>query len=206
MQKLYSDPSDYTVIKLANGAEFVYFGIAQNLKRAVNTKLHENQSLLQFNVDGLPLYRSSIKQFWPILGKVFLVSDLYKPFPVAIWCGKGKPESFDQYLDNFILELNDLLKNGITIEDIKFEVKCNCFICDKRARAQNPTLDFVLLIGAPLKGIEKKTTIFSSSNSPKRTFKIFKSSNKNDDLVIQKLVYNNYELTPKMPNNVVFLK
>lgn len=129
-------PSKYKVIELNNGAEFVYFGIADNLKRTVNPAIHEDKCLLlQFNVDGLPLFKSSPKQFWPILGKVFFQPDIYKPFTVACWCGTSKPESMHQFFEDFIKEFNSLAKDGILIDGVKLDVKCHCFICDKPARA-----------------------------------------------------------------------
>ncbi|CAD6203105.1 GSCOCG00009735001-RA-CDS, partial [Cotesia congregata] len=78
----------YTIEKLTDNdsGEFVYFGITENLKKCVNPELHEVRHLqLLFNIDGLPLYKSSSMQFWPILCKVFHQPDIYKPFPVAIY-------------------------------------------------------------------------------------------------------------------------
>jgi len=44
--------------------EFIYFGIAAGLQRCVNKEVHLRNILnLQINCDGLPLYKSSTKQF-----------------------------------------------------------------------------------------------------------------------------------------------
>ena len=54
------DPSDNSV--------FVYTGLARQLQRIVNSKNHAEKKLkLQFNLDGLPLFRSGGSEFWPIL-------------------------------------------------------------------------------------------------------------------------------------------
>lgn len=72
--------------------EYVYFGIANGLKKCINPVLHESgEILLQFNVDGLPIFSSSKEQFWPILCKVFTSPDIYKSFLIAIFCGENKP-------------------------------------------------------------------------------------------------------------------
>lgn len=40
--------------------EFVYFGIAQGLFRCIDIKVHNKKKIfLQFNIDGVPIYRSS---------------------------------------------------------------------------------------------------------------------------------------------------
>ncbi len=40
---------------------------------------------LQINIDGLPLFRSSSTQFWPVLGR--LISPyVYKPFVIGLLC------------------------------------------------------------------------------------------------------------------------
>lgn len=83
------------------------------------------------NIDGLPLFKSSKTQLWPILAK-FHNSE---PFLVSLFCGTGKPEPVEDYLQDFIQELDGLQKNGIVHEGTQFEVKINAFICDSPARA-----------------------------------------------------------------------
>ncbi|KAJ8681372.1 hypothetical protein QAD02_017159 [Eretmocerus hayati] len=119
-------------------SEFVYFGIEEYLKKSVNPNLHLEEMIifLKFFVDGIPLFKSSSIEFWPILGQVFCEShDVYKPFNIATWCGEGKPKSVEFFFSKFIKELNHLFKNGIEIEGKKFSVKCKCFICDRPARS-----------------------------------------------------------------------
>lgn len=123
--------SDGTII-----GEFVYLGIAAGLRRCVNKEIHLTDVLdLQINCDGLPLYKSSAKQFWPILCKVYNIPDIYKPFPVAVFCGNEKPNNLNGYLNDFIKEINKLTLEGITIEDRIFKVRIMCFVCDRPARS-----------------------------------------------------------------------
>lgn len=99
-----------------DSAEFVYFGIETQLKATIVPDLHQTDILeLQFNIDGLPLYTSSPKQFWPILGRVDEKSIYYEAFIIACYCGIGKPKSVSRYLDEFIKELYKILKVGIDI-------------------------------------------------------------------------------------------
>lgn len=116
--------------------EFVYFGIAEGLRRCVNREIHQTNILnLQINCDGLPLYKSSSKEFWPILCKVHNIPDIYKPFPVAIFSGNGKPNNVHSYLNDFICEINELTREGIIIDERIFRVHIMCFICDRPARS-----------------------------------------------------------------------
>ena len=60
---------------------------------------------------------------------------IYKPFIVSIYSGIGKPKSLSKYLEDFIEELNNLLKNGIVINGHHFNVEVMCLICDRPARS-----------------------------------------------------------------------
>lgn len=116
--------------------EFVYFGLEKYLQQCVNSKLHEVHHLqLLINVDGIPLYKSSSIQFWPILCKVFNQPDIYKLFVVAVCCGKQKPINANNYLRKFVAEVNHLQEVGIQINDLLFQISIKAFICDRPARA-----------------------------------------------------------------------
>lgn len=54
---------------------------------------------------------------------------------VAVWCGDGKPTNLNGFLGSFVNELNELLCNGIHINNHSIEIKIRCFICDSPARA-----------------------------------------------------------------------
>lgn len=116
-------------------SEFLYCGISKQLQITINPKLHEDSVLkLQFNIDGLPVFQSSSKEFWPILGRV-CNSNSYDPFIVAIYYGIGKPKSAELYLNDFVEELNTILKNGVQIQERNFQIKVKCLVCDRPARS-----------------------------------------------------------------------
>jgi hypothetical protein len=116
--------------------QFVYFGIANHLRRCVNTHLHkENLLYLQCNVDEVPLFKSSSQQLWPILCKVHFEPNIYEAFPVAIYAGTEKPNDVDKYFEKFITEILNLLREGIIINGRLFEIHIKCFTCDRPARS-----------------------------------------------------------------------
>ncbi|XP_065658218.1 uncharacterized protein LOC136082724 [Hydra vulgaris] len=88
---------------------------------------------VDINVDGLPLYMSSNLQFLPILCKV--VKCFGQPFIVTIYCGMNKPSSVNEFLDNFMVDANNLIKYGLHVDGKHVNIKISAFDCDAPARA-----------------------------------------------------------------------
>lgn len=55
--------------RIANG-EFWYAGISKNLRRILQAAEEPMELNLNIHVDGMQLFNSSSKQFWPILGQI----------------------------------------------------------------------------------------------------------------------------------------
>lgn len=72
---------------------------------------------LNINIDGLPLFRSSNVQVWPILG---IIINLFKkePFVIGIFSGSSKPSSVDEFLSNFVEEMKSLTNSGLCIDNV----------------------------------------------------------------------------------------
>lgn len=94
------------------------------------TQLPTNLCLI-FNIDGLPIAKSSKDQFWPILCKI-TEKDI-PPLVIAMYHGTTKPP-VNEFLQPFVDELLILLKDGILIRNHVINVKIRCFICDTPAR------------------------------------------------------------------------
>lgn len=125
-------------MKVSDGTdgEFIYIGMEDHLKTTVNPKLHDSDTLeLIFNIDGFSPFKSSPAVIWPILCKVYTKIDVYEPFTVAVYAGNGKPENSHDYLEKFVIEINKLLSQGVTINNKKYHVKIKFFVCDMPARA-----------------------------------------------------------------------
>jgi len=73
------------------------------------------------NIDGVPLCKSTNSQLWPILGSLHQSKSV---FPIAIFHGYQKPSSVDEFLADFINEVNNLT--------LPFVLKA--LICDAPAR------------------------------------------------------------------------
>lgn len=118
-------------------AQFVYFGIAKGLAMCFNHELHVDRFIyLDINIDGAALYKSSANQFWPILCRIHHSPEqIYVPFPVSVYMGSEKPQNLEIFLKEFVTEMNNLQKNGIVLNEKRYEVRMNSFILDTPARA-----------------------------------------------------------------------
>ena len=73
---------------LFNG-EYAYFGVGNTIEKIVTTNNYtDRKNNLMFNVDGLPLFKSSSLQLWPVLIRF----SSFKPVLVALYCGYKKPD------------------------------------------------------------------------------------------------------------------
>lgn len=121
------------VVPLSEG-EFTYFSVAENIQFLVDNKLlHSCEVDMVFNIDGLPVFRSSHKALWPILMKVKNCS-YSKPMPVASFYGDGKPE-LTSYIEPFVREVSALLQDGFAYKSHNFTFKVSFFTCDAVARS-----------------------------------------------------------------------
>ncbi|KAL2083702.1 hypothetical protein ACEWY4_021475 [Coilia grayii] len=120
-------------VKNIKGGEYVHFGILTYFQAIPAYVLHNVSETigLQINVDGLPLYKSSALQLWPILGKVPFEKE---PFVIGMFCGKTKPLDLDEFLYDFVEEVAKL-ENGFEVAGKTFTLKIDCFICDSPARS-----------------------------------------------------------------------
>lgn len=116
-------------------SEFVYFGIANHLETSINPDLHEGDTIyLIINVDGVQLFRSSSKQFWPILCQVDCENTSYESFPVAIYSSSKKLDNLDKFLADFINEINELHQSELLVGNRLFKICIKAFVCDIPAR------------------------------------------------------------------------
>ena len=99
-------------------------------KESLSNLSHIN---LIVNVNGVPLFKSSPQQFWPILVSV---ENLVDVFIVPIFYGNFKPNPLDDFLADFINEVKVLKNDGLVVTSNKtITVSVKCFVCDAPARA-----------------------------------------------------------------------
>lgn len=88
---------------------------------------------LSVGVDGIPITRSSKKQFWPVLCAVDQ-SKLPTPFVAAIFYAETKPSNTD-FLQPFIKECKSLEIEGILYNGKKYAFRVSKILADAPARS-----------------------------------------------------------------------
>ncbi|KAG0425201.1 hypothetical protein HPB47_027604, partial [Ixodes persulcatus] len=109
-------------------------GIEEGIRDALRKLPAPSEVILQGNIDGLPLFKSSQVCFWPILCKVTNCGDS-APFIVSLFCGKGKPPCLESYLGPFLEEVQALTKDGLFFKGTNVPVTLSAMICDAPARS-----------------------------------------------------------------------
>lgn len=130
---LLNTPSEIP-IKKVSGMDYYHFGLKDQLTLMLSsTDIDSLEQLdLIINIDGIPLFRSSKTSAWPILCCVSNFSD--KVFPVTVTCGPSKPHNLD-FLNETVTELQDLVANGLPINNRVLKVSLKCIVCDAPAKA-----------------------------------------------------------------------
>lgn len=84
---------------------------------------------IQVKVDSLPLFNNNSTEFYPLLG---LCQDFNynenDPFCIAVFSGVGKPDPIDDFLFNFIQEVEKLSKHGIQFNSSHYKFATDCFV------------------------------------------------------------------------------
>lgn len=124
------------VISNVGSGRYHHLGIKDGLMAIKNfdaiAKAGETLNLM-FNIDGLPVTKGGESTAWPILCRIVNIeSDV---FAVGIYGGRNKPDCFNSYLNEFVLELKDLVMNGFNSKGVAINVAINGFIMDAPASA-----------------------------------------------------------------------
>lgn len=99
------------------GGQYKYYGLEKGIRRYLS-QMESNDVHLSVNVDGIPLFRSSGVQFWPILGKC----GRFDPFIIAMFSGQSKPSPLEEYLKDFVTEYKHLKENEIVFKGQTYTV------------------------------------------------------------------------------------
>ena len=123
-------------IKNLAGGKYYHFGIANGLASVISaSSLNVSEPIkLLINIDGLPLYRSTAAQFWPILGKV-ANAKYSAPFVIGIYYGNSKPVDVSAYLRDFVEEFTVLQRSGIVSGSNRYSILLTAVVCDTPARS-----------------------------------------------------------------------
>ncbi len=126
-------------MQLVSNGTYYHFGLASSivqqvhsLERVVLVKETGTVSF-QLNIDGVPLFKSTNGQFWPVLGKIDKPF-VGKPFVIGLYYGVTKPSNLD-FLNDFCNEYADIRQSGIPFDNTILRCYISVIVCDAPARA-----------------------------------------------------------------------
>ena len=168
------------VMKSIGGGSYYHFGIADHIQKLVEKNFistDANEIKLQINIDGIPIFKSSNTQLWPILGKIVNADCIpnANPFVIGIFCGQSKPADIQAYLQDFVEEVKFFETNLLEIPNLKKHIKITilCFVCDAPARAFLKQTKghnaYYRCERCAQKGVWKGKVTFPETNAPNRT-------------------------------------
>lgn len=134
---LLNTPKSTKIITMGSGI-YTHIGVAYSVKQQLKTvpnKYIPEIIYLDYNVDGLPISKSTNSNVWPIQGLIRNL-DQFKlpPFVVGIYHGYDKPKDSNEYLKSLYDELLFLQNNTVKIEELEVIIRVRSFICDTPAK------------------------------------------------------------------------
>lgn len=121
-------------LKTVSPGHYYHFGLLNGLQEILLLCDIENDTIsISLNIDGLPLFKSSVSGFWIISAAIDNVN--HSVFLVGAYFGSKKPASSSVFLRDLIDEIKLLLFEGINVNDRLLRVKFSCCCCDMPAKA-----------------------------------------------------------------------
>lgn len=114
---------------------YYHFGLSSSIQDHFKFNPTKNIDMVKIviGIDGLPISKSSSSQLWPILAYIRPFKN--SVFPIGIYWGHEKPTNSNLYLEQFVMEAKELLKNGININGVILKVIIDGFSLDAPAKA-----------------------------------------------------------------------
>ncbi|KYM99960.1 hypothetical protein ALC62_09283 [Cyphomyrmex costatus] len=114
--------------------QYCHFGIEYGIRQFLSKSKNTVSSLIQIQIgiDGVPISRSNSNQLWPILGRIMPHE---KVFLIGCYFGKSKPANANNFLEQFVKDINNLNNNGVTYNQTTVSVLIHSIICDAPAKS-----------------------------------------------------------------------
>ena len=97
------------------GGTYTYLGIESGITRIMKLfpGSFKNLNIVKFdlNIDGLPVFKATANELWPILCKIMK----FEPFVVAVYYGR-KPNDVHEYLKDLLDEMARLQTDNFSVK------------------------------------------------------------------------------------------
>ncbi|KAE8745038.1 hypothetical protein FOCC_FOCC008350 [Frankliniella occidentalis] len=131
---LLKTPSQLPITDVGGGLYF-YKGILKNIQSRLDQEYlaRHNEIIVDINMDGIPPFRNSPANFFPILG---CFGGQQEPFIIAGWFGHRKePDDLNEFLNDYIQEVELLQNEGVQLFGNVYPFRIRNYILDALARA-----------------------------------------------------------------------
>lgn len=133
---LLHTPKSIIMLRDVSPGQYFHYGLKNALidqLRVLDINKISHNVLININIDGLPLAKSSKSQLYPILGQIYPL--IAEPFVIGAYHGYNKPKYPNIFLQDFITEYKTLHEEGFQFDDLQFIVTIRAVICDTPARS-----------------------------------------------------------------------
>uniref|UniRef100_A0ABD2X762 Transposase domain-containing protein n=1 Tax=Trichogramma kaykai TaxID=54128 RepID=A0ABD2X762_9HYME len=165
-----------TIITPCSPGEYYHRGLQNALVNILKSRKLPSKIVIDINIDGLPISKSSKRTLWSIQG--LIVGEL-TPFVIGVYHGFKKPSSIEDHLRPFINEYKNLRSEGFNFRENSYKVKLRCVICDSPARSFcSNTKQFNGYFGCSkcvVEGSWRKKVVFLEANLTLRTNESFRN-------------------------------
>lgn len=97
--------------RVVERGKYHHFGILNGIKQNIPDCFDYEIIQIVVRIDGLPIFKSSPEQFWPILA--YIRPNNNQVFPIGIYFGQVKPIDSNDFLKEFVDEAKVLSTSGI---------------------------------------------------------------------------------------------
>ncbi|KAE9530085.1 hypothetical protein AGLY_011547 [Aphis glycines] len=139
IRTLMKTPKNHEIVENSGGS-YIHLGLRNMLipyliKQNVQLYIPSRILNIGINIDGLPIAKSSKSQLWPILISILNFKELPKNvIPIGIFHGFQKPKSIEEYLNTFIIDLLEVIDNGLNVNETLFTLTISNISCDAPAK------------------------------------------------------------------------
>lgn len=127
------------IVQTVAPGEYIHIGLEIQLHKVVTKLKKSNISFDELgilcNIDGLPLFKSSPGELYPILLSIPTIPQLRNEvYPIGLYYGNKKPD-LACFFEPFLKELLHLIENGLMFCNDNIKIKILGFCCDVPAKS-----------------------------------------------------------------------
>lgn len=124
---LLHTPQKNDIISLSGGS-YVHLGVLNSLRHQLsNIDFFSPEISIDVCIDGLPISKSSNVGFWPILGLIRNFEFQMPPFVIGIFYGTSKPDSNNEFLSNFVADIQSVTNSAQSINGKEIFISIRSF-------------------------------------------------------------------------------